>query len=116
MIAFTRKLGGAVALFLVSNGLALAGYVLPVEQVVGGVTQLVEQSQSATFILMMRLMFAFVPIVFVGLGVLFAFRYPLTPEVHRRLCRVLEVRRRDEPEGPETHREAEDLSQILIGR
>jgi Na+/melibiose symporter-like transporter len=115
MIAFTRKLSGAVALFLVSNGLALAGYVLPVEQVLGGVTQLVEQSQPGIFILILRLMFAFVPIVFVGLGLLFAFRYPLSSQVHRRLCRVLERRRREEPEDPETRREAEDLSRILIG-
>jgi Na+/melibiose symporter-like transporter len=116
MIAFTRKLSGAVALFLVSNSLALAGYVLPVEQVVEGVTQLVEQPQSETFVLMLRLIFAFVPIVLVGLGLLFAFRYPLTYEVHRRLRRVLEVRRTDEPEGPELHREVEDLSRILIGK
>jgi oligogalacturonide transporter len=115
MIAFTRKLSGAVALFLVSNGLALAGYVLPVEEVVAGVTQLVEQPQSEPFIMILRLMFAFVPIVLVGLGLLFALRYPLTSEVHRRLSRVLERRRRDEPEAPEARREAEDLSRILIG-
>jgi oligogalacturonide transporter len=115
MIAFTRKLSGAVALFLVSNSLALAGYVLPVEQVVGGVTQLVEQTQSDTFILMLRLIFAFVPIVLVGLGLISALRYPLTPEVHRRLRRVLEVRRGDEPESTELDREAAALSRLLIG-
>jgi oligogalacturonide transporter len=115
MIAFTRKLSGAVALFLVSNSLAVAGYVLPVEQVVGGVTQLVEQPQSQAFILMLRLIFALVPIVLVGLGLVFAFRYPLTSQVHRRLCRVLEMRRRDGGEGPEIHRETQDLSRILIG-
>jgi oligogalacturonide transporter len=115
MIAFTRKVSAAVALFLVSNSLALAGYVMPVEQVVQGVTRLVEQPQSETFILMLRLIFAFVPIVLVGLGLFFAFRYPLTSEIHRRLCRVLQVRRSDEPEDPDIEREAEDLSRVLIG-
>jgi oligogalacturonide transporter len=116
MVTFTRKLSGAVGLFLVSNGLALAGYVLPVERVVGGVTQLVEQPQSESFTLILRLMFALVPIVLVGLGLLFALRYPLTPEVHRRLCRLLEARRREEPVDPRARREAEDLRRILIGR
>jgi Na+/melibiose symporter-like transporter len=116
IIAVTRNLSGAVALFLVSNGLALGGCVLPVEDVVGGVTRLVEQPQSETFIVILRPMFAFVPIVLVGLGLLFALRYPLTSEVHRRLRRVLEGRRRDEPEDPKARREAEDLSRILIGR
>jgi len=115
MIAFTRKVSGAVALFLVSNSLAFAGYVLPVEEVVGGVTKLVEQPQSDTFILMLRLIFAFVPIVLVGLGLFVALRYPLSSEVHRRLRRVLSVRRSEEPEDSELQREAEDLSRILIG-
>ncbi len=115
MIAFTRKVSAAVALFLVSNSLALAGYVMPVEQVVQGVSKLVEQPQSETFILMLRLIFAFVPIVLVGLGLFFAFRYPLTSEIHRRLGRVLQVRRSDEPEDPDVEREAEDLSRVLIG-
>ncbi len=115
MIAFTRKLSGAVALFLVSNSLALAGYVMPVEEVVAGATRLVEQPQSDGFILMLRLIFAFVPIVLVGLALFFAARYPLTSEVHRRLRRVLEARRSDEPEDPELRREAEDLHETLIG-
>ena len=115
MIAFTRKLSGAVALFLVSNSLALAGYVLPVEEVVAGVTKLVEQPQSDMFILTLRLIFAFVPIVLVGLSLLFAFRYPLTSKAHRRLSRVLEVRRSDETESPEVRQEAEELQRKLIG-
>jgi len=115
MIAFTRKLSGAVALFLVSNSLALAGYVMPVEEVVAGATRLVEQPQSDTFILMLRLIFAFVPIVLVGLALFFAPRYPLTSGVHRRLRRVLEARRSDEPEDAGLRREAEDLRRTLIG-
>jgi Na+/melibiose symporter-like transporter len=115
MIAFTRKVSAAVALFLVSNGLALAGYVMPVEEVVGGVTRLIEQPQSDGFILLLRLIFALVPLILVGFGLLVAFRYPLTSEIHRRLCRVLAVRRSGEQGGPELQTEAEDLSRILIG-
>jgi len=116
MIAFTRKLSGAVALFLVSNSLALAGYVMPVEEVVGGTTQLVEQPQSETFILTLRLIFALVPILLVGLSLFFAFRYPLTSEVHQRLCRVLEARRHDRSEDAELQQEAEKLHRTLIGK
>jgi oligogalacturonide transporter len=115
MIAFTRKLSGAVALFLVSNTLALAGYVVPVEDMVGGVTQLVEQPQSDTFILTLRLIFALVPIVLVGASLFFASRYPLTSKVHRRLCRVLEARRSDGVEQAEMQREAEELRRRLVG-
>jgi oligogalacturonide transporter len=115
IIAFTRKLSGAAALFLVSNSLALAGYVMPVEKMVEGTRQLVEQPQSDTFILVLRLIFAVVPIVLVGLSLFFAFRYPLTTEVHRRLCRVLEMRRSNEAENSELRREAAALHRKLIG-
>jgi oligogalacturonide transporter len=115
LIAFTRKLSGAVALFLVSNSLAMAGYVLPIEQTVAGAARLVEQPQSDTFILVLRLIFALVPVVLVGLSLLFAIRYPLNSEIHQRLRRVLEVLRRDEPADHETREEAEDLRRILIG-
>ena len=116
MIAFTRKLSGAVALFLVSNSLALAGYVVPVEKVVEGATRLVEQPQSETFILTMRLIFALVPIVLVASSLFVALRYPLTTKVHRRLRRVLEARRSDEPEGDQIRAEAEALHEALIGK
>jgi Na+/melibiose symporter-like transporter len=99
----------------VSNSLALAGYVVPTERVVEGVAQVVEQPQSDSFILVLRLIFALVPIVLVGASLFFALRYPLTAKVHRRLCRVLETRRRGGSEDEAMREEAEELERRLIG-
>ncbi|MFX1411800.1 MAG: MFS transporter [Promethearchaeota archaeon] len=115
LVTFMRKLSSAVALFLVSTTIGLVGYVAPVEQVVDGVTRLVEQPQPESFILALRLIFAFVPIVLLIVALAFSFRYPLTPQVHARLNRVLAARRRGEPDTPEAEREAEDLRGLLIG-
>lgn len=115
LVTFMRKLSSAVALFLVSNTLSLSGYLRPVEQTVGGVTQLVEQSQTPTFILSLRLIFALVPIVLVTLALVFALKYPLTPEAHRCLNEVLAGRRRGEPDTPAVREQAESLSRLLIG-
>jgi oligogalacturonide transporter len=115
LFTFTRKLSSAFALFLVSNAIALAGYRPPLEQIVEGATQLVEQPQSDTFVWVLRLVFALVPIVLLLVALVFARRFPLTPEVHERLRRVLAVRRSGEPESDEVRREAEALEKLLIG-
>jgi oligogalacturonide transporter len=115
LVTFMRKLSSAVAIFLVSNGIALAGYVPPVEQVIDGATQLIEQPQSGTFVLVLRLIFVLVPIVLLSLALLVGLKYPLTSDVHRRLNRILAGRRADEPEPDETRRDAQALSQLLIG-
>jgi len=114
LVTFMRKMSSAVAIFLVSNTLALAGYVAPVEQVVDGVTQLIEQPQSAAFLQALRLIFAFVPIALLALALVFALRHPLTQEVHQRLSRVLAARRNGEPDTAERRQEAESLSRLLI--
>jgi len=115
LFTFTRKLSSAFALFLVSNAIALAGYRPPLEQVVDGATKLVEQPQSDIFTWVLRLIFALVPIVLLLGAVVFARRFPLTPEVHERLRRVLAVRRSGEPESAEIRQEAESLERLLIG-
>lgn len=114
LITFVRKLSGAVAIFIVANLIGLAGFVAPVEQVVDGVARLVEQPQSAQFIFTLRAIFAGVPIVLVTLALLFAYRYPLTPQVHARLNRLLAARRYGEPDEDDA-REAAELEQRLIG-
>jgi oligogalacturonide transporter len=115
LFTFTRKLSSAFALFVVSNAIALAGYLPPLEQVVDGATTLVEQPQSATFIWVLRLVFALVPTVLLSVALLFGRRFPLTPEVHERLRRVLAVRRSGGPESAEISQEAEALEKLLIG-
>jgi oligogalacturonide transporter len=115
LFTFTRKLSSAFALFLVSNAIALAGYRPPLEQVVEGATKLVEQPQSDTFVWVLRLTFALVPIVLLLVALFFARRFPLTPEVHERLRRVLTARRGGAPESDELRQEAEALEKLLIG-
>jgi hypothetical protein len=50
-----------------------------------------------------------------GYALPFALRFPLTPEVHERLRRLLDARRAGEPESDEMHQEANSLSRLLIG-
>jgi len=116
LLIFMRKLSSAVALFFVAQALGLAGYIPPIEEVVAGATRLVEQPQSAAFILTLRLIFVLVPIVFLSCALVFAFKYPLTSQVHQRLNRILAARRKGEPETPGVRQEAEALSRSLIGR
>jgi Na+/melibiose symporter-like transporter len=115
LITFVRKFSAAVGIFLVSNALDLAGYVAPVEQVVNGNLRLVEQPQSDTFILVLRAIFAGVPTLLLAIALVFAFRYPLTPEAHMRLNRLLTARRAGEEETEAMAEAAEDLKRKLIG-
>jgi oligogalacturonide transporter len=115
LVTFMRKLSSAVAIFMVSNAISLAGYVPPLEKVVNGATELIEQPQSDAFILVLRLVFALVPIVLLVAALAFALRFPLTSEVHQRLNAVLAARRSGEAESDETRQEAEALSRLLIG-
>ncbi|MGD8398439.1 MAG: MFS transporter, partial [Anaerolineae bacterium] len=112
---FMRKLSSAVALFVVSTGLSLAGYLPPVEEVVDGATRLVEQPQTDTFLLVLRLIFALVPIVFLALALVFALRFPLTAAVHRRLRAVLDVVRHGGSLSEEEAAEARALHRLLTG-
>jgi Na+/melibiose symporter-like transporter len=115
LVTFMRKLSSAFALFLVSNALNLAGYIPPVEEIVEGATKLIEQPQSETFILVLRLIFVIIPVLFLAIGLIFGSRYPLTAEVHQRLNTVLASRRKGEPDSAELQQEAQELTQLLIG-
>lgn len=114
LITFTRKLSSAIALFLISNGLALAGYRVPQEQILNGVRKIVEQPQTDGFLLALRLIFVFVPIVLVGAAVLVGRHYPLDSATHARLNHVLAARRSGS-ETLELRAEAADLHKKLVG-
>lgn len=114
LVTFTRKLSSALAIFLVSQVIGLAGYVRPVEQVVNGATRLVEQAQPAGFVLALRLIFVLAPVLLLALALLVARRYPLTPERHRRLNALLEKRRAGQAPSPEMAEEAADLARLLV--
>jgi Na+/melibiose symporter-like transporter len=113
IFTFMRKLSSAVALFLVAQAIDLAGYTPPLEQVVDGATRLVQQPQRDSFILVLRLVFALMPVFFVLVGLLFAARYPLTHPVHQRLSTVLAARRSG---GPVDETEARGLERLLFGK
>jgi Na+/melibiose symporter-like transporter len=114
MITLFRKFSSAIGIFLVSNLLAITGYVQPAERVIDGVRTLVDQPQSDQFTLFLRLTFALVPIIFVLIALFFAARYPLTGTIHERLNKLLAARRAGEPETEEMAAEALQLEEILI--
>jgi oligogalacturonide transporter len=115
LVTFIRKLSSALAIFLISNALSLAGYIPPVEEIIAGATQLIEQPQTEEFILVLRLIFVILPVIFLSIGLFFSFRYPLNAEVHKRLNRLPEVRRKQDTVSPEMQQEAKSLKYLLIG-
>jgi Na+/melibiose symporter-like transporter len=116
LVTFARKLSSAVAIFAVSNAIAWAGYITPVEETSGGITRLVEQPQSATFILVLRAIFALVPIALLLAALIFASRYPLNSQIHLRLNRLLATQRMEETLSDEQRTESAELRRILIGK
>lgn len=114
LVTLIRKMSSAVAIFFVGLAIDNAGYVAPVETIVNGATQLVEQPQSEAFILVLRLIFAILPVVLLLISIFFARRYPLTPDVHERLNRVLSVQRGHGTETGETQAAAAALKQLLV--
>lgn len=110
-----RKISSAFALFLVGNLLSVAGYIAPLETIVDGVTTLVDQPQSDTFILALRFIFGILPILMVILAAVFAYKYPLSGEVHQRLNKVLQIRRNEESEDEAFQEEVRSLKKLLIG-
>ncbi len=110
MTTFTRKVSSALAVFAVAQTLALAGYVPPAEQA----GKLIEQPQSATFILALRLVFVLLPVAFISVGILFATRFPLTADASARLGAVLTAQRSGKPLDDEQLREKARLSALLI--
>jgi Na+/melibiose symporter-like transporter len=99
-----RKLSSAVGIFLISNAIEFAGYRPPEEQTVDGAVKMVERAQSPQFILILRLVFAVLPVILLAFGIYGAWRYGLTPRLHAQLKEFLQ-RRRD---GEFSSEEAEE--------
>jgi len=112
LVTFIRKFSSALAIFAVSLVIGWAGYVRPVESTIDGVTKLIEQPQSDTFLFVLRLIFMLLPIVLLAFALIFAVKFPLTPELHRRLNALLAKQRANEPvdEG-----EKAQLTKTLLG-
>lgn len=116
MVTFMRKFSSAIAIFLVSNILAISGYKAPVEQVTDGVTKMIEQPQTEGFIVALRLVFFFAPVIFLGCALLIARKYPLTAQIHERLRALLAIKRTGIALPAELAGEEKELVSHLIGR
>ena len=111
LVTFIRKFSSALAIFAVSNVIGWAGYVPPVQETIDGATKLIEQPQTDTFLLVLRLIFMLLPIVLLVFALYFAARFPLTPELHTRLNNFLAAVRKGE--APEE--DGDELKNILLG-
>ena len=114
LITLFRKFSSALAIFAVSTTIGWAGYVRPIEQVVNGASRLIDQPQSDTFLLVLRLIFALLPILLLTGALFFAWRYPLTPRLHARLNHLLEERRAGKPDTDALCAEQTELVKALI--
>lgn len=112
LVTFIRKFSSALAIFAVSNVIGWAGYVPPIQETINGATKLIEQPQSDTFLLVLRLIFMLLPIVLLVFALIFAVKFPLTPELHRRLNALL-VRQRANESVDRT--EKDQLTKVLLG-
>jgi oligogalacturonide transporter len=112
LVTFIRKLASALAIFAVSNAIGWAGYIPPIQQTVNGATKLIEQPQTDTFILVLRLIFMLLPVILLAFALIFAVRFPLTPALHRRLNILLAKQRINEPVD---EAEKAQLTKTLLG-
>jgi len=112
LVTFIRKFSSALAIFAVSNAIGWAGYIPPIQETIAGVTKLIEQPQSDTFLLVLRLIFMLFPIILLAFALFFALRFPLTPELHQRLNALLARQRVNEPVNES---EKQELTKVLLG-
>ncbi len=92
-LVFLRKFAAALALFVVTQVLAAAGFQ-------GGTTGslvVIEQPESALFAL--RILVGVVPALLLSFAIVFAWRYPLSRKVHEQVLRQLAIRRAEAAEG-----------------
>lgn len=108
VLTFLRKLTGAFAIFLVGQAIDLAGYTSPVETIEAGVSAVAEAQQSAGFVMVLRVVFAAVPLVFIAITMLIASRFPLSSGLHSRLKSYLTARR--EAAGGDSHTATDGLA------
>jgi oligogalacturonide transporter len=112
LVTFIRKFSSALAIFAVSIGIGWAGYAPPVQETIDGATRLIEQPQTDTFLLVLRLIFMLLPIVLLAFALFFALKFPLTPALHHRLNALLAKQRAHEPVD---EAEKQELTRVLLG-
>lgn len=113
LFSFLRKVGSGIALSIVPLCIGLAGYVKPIQTIVGGQTKLIEQAQTGAVITTIRLLFGLLPIALACIALLICIMYPVTREAHARLRTYLDKKRAGET-GPDMDAEAEWLKAKLL--
>ncbi len=108
MFMFMRKLSSALGIFIISNIIEWAGYRPPVEGIA--------QEQTGTFILVLRIVFAGLPVVLLLLALIGATFYRLTPGLHGRIKELIEKRRGMAHPTAQMTAEGQELRKALIGR
>ncbi len=116
LMTFLRKLSSAVALFLISQVIALAGYLPPLSTTVNGVTKDVLRTQPPAFLLAVRLLFALVPAALLVASLYHGYRYPLSPKLHDRLRLYLVGRRADTANAGRDTAEEAALTNALVSK
>ena len=113
LMTFLRKASSALGIFIVSQIIAVAGYIKPVETIVEGKVIIEKQAQTPEFLTSLKVMFALIPALFLTIAIISAILYRLTPQVHDRLNAMLTARRL----GKDYDRAEEgDLKKILEGK
>lgn len=85
-LTLLRKLTSAFAIFLIGQAIDIAGYIPPAA---AGA----QPEQTEAFLLVLRVIFAGLPLLFIGIAIVLAARFPLSPAVHERLKTYLARRR-----------------------
>ncbi len=114
LFIFMRKFSSAFAIFLISQAISIAGYLPPKSEMVNGAVKMANQAQSAQFVMVLRVIFAAVPVVLLLACLYFAAKYPLSPAVHERLKRFLIARRGATGPAPELAAEEAELRKLLV--
>ncbi|MBN1573046.1 MAG: MFS transporter [Deltaproteobacteria bacterium] len=116
LFMFARKMSSAVGIFLISQIIDRTGYIKPVEGIVDGKEVLIEQAQTPEFIMVLKLIFALIPVLFLALSAYNAFRYKLTPSLHARIKEHLNKRREGDEMSGEMQEEELELKRLLERR
>lgn len=114
IMTFMRGLSSAIGIFIVSNILDFAGYIKPMENIVGDKTTKVLMEQPQGVISALKIIVVGIPFILLFATYLAARKYPLTRLNHEKLIRHLEYKRGNTDLKPLEDAEVKHLEKILI--
>ncbi len=92
-LTLLRKLTSAFAIFVIGQAIDIAGYIPPPEVVDQASAAAAHPEQTEAFLMILRVIFAGLPLLFIGIAIVLAARFPLSPAIHARLKQYLARRR-----------------------